>query len=129
MTERCKTCLSWRPLFIGEAWGVRSFMDAPAEAQAEIKGRMATIDPKYNEPMGTDAIMGVPGWDAGYGAGDDGSVPGGPEWPEWGECALTVLHNDASKKSLARAMDGSRYMAVLRCHGNFGCVQWKQFSE
>lgn len=117
----CRRCESWEPLFTGEAWGVRSFVDAPPEVQEAIKARL-------------EAQIEADGWADAYGAlgndypcstdGVDHSVPGGSDWPEWGECNRTDLHGN--EPSLARAIDGSHYRAVLRCHANFGCIQYQE---
>lgn len=117
--ENCRSCMHWKPLFSGEAWGVRSFVDAPAEArdrikqtlQAALSGGKDIYEAVENmHELPADAEMGL------------GSIPGGIDWPDWGECSLTDIA--CEKKSLARAIDGSEYMAVLRCHADFGCVQW-----
>lgn len=92
----CRTCAHWRPLFTGEAWGVRSLIDAPPEARVGV--RLDLSDNKYHAKM---------------------------DWMEAGDCALTDMENEAP--TLAQAIDGSVYYAVLRCHGNFGCVQWAPY--
>ena len=119
--QHCRSCRHWRPFFTGEAWGVRSFIDAPAEAKAEITARLEASWKErdaYPDDWETDPPDG-----ANLDAGWLDEVPGGPDWPEWGECARTELNHDAT--SLARAVDGSLYRAVLRTHGTFGCVQFE----
>lgn len=122
---KCRTCKHWTPLFSGEVWGVRSFVDAPPEAQAEIRAKLDA----YFKENGYTTVEGALGYEYLCSVEDDdqGIVPDGPDWPEWGECQLTELHNEASKKSLARAIDGSAYRAVLRCHQDFACMQWEEF--
>lgn len=120
----CSTCRHWLPLFTGEDWGVRSFVDAPAEAQAEITQRLEQQMKADGYADAFDALAEkVPESLLRY----DTEIPGGTDWPYWGECAPTQLDSEASKTSLARAMDGSMYHAVLRCRCNFGCVQWEAF--
>ena len=122
MPKLCQYCRHWKPLFTGEDWGVRSFADAPAEVRddilAELRSRKARAD--------ADDYSGEPWeyWEAheGYSTADIVGV----EWPMWGECVRTDLNNEeATVGSLARAVDGSRYYAILRCRANFGCVQWE----
>lgn len=127
--QRCQTCEHWRPLFSGEAWGVRSFVDAPEAERARVKAHLAERVARSRgrlDPL--DDTADLPEFDASprdvwYPASE---IPGGEDWPEWGECALTEI--GAAAPSLARAIDGSRYHAVLRCHADFGCVQWRPFS-
>ena len=72
----------------------------------------------YGYSPGEDVVDGI-----NHDAGWLDEVPGGSNWPEWGECVRTELNHDAT--SLARAVDGSLYRAVLRTHGTFGCVQFE----
>lgn len=124
---RCCGCIYWKPLFTGEAWGVRSFVDAPEEAKAEIKRK---LEAQMLEDEDADPYKAL-GYDQrGLSAGFQWwsrEVPGGVDWPEWGECLLTILHSEQAERSLARAVDGSLYRAVLRCHAEFGCVQYQEF--
>ena len=46
-----------------------------------------------------------------------------PLW-EWGHCERADFDNE-DDDSLARAVDGSQYYAILRTHHTFGCVQYK----
>lgn len=116
--HRCRTCRHWRPLFSGEAWGVRSFVDAPgaererilALVASDLDWRSAEMEPIRTRRRGNEHVAATP-----------------ENWPEWGECARAELESEASKGSLALAMDGSMYIAVLHCHADFGCVQWQEF--
>lgn len=98
----CQTCVHWKPLFTGEKWGVRSFADLSAEQQKTT----------------------LPNHDVSH-RGITTENPSSRDWPMWGDCALTILESEEAETSLARAMDGSAYFAVLRCRANFGCVQHK----
>lgn len=129
--QRCRTCEHWRPLFSGEAWGVRSFVDAPEGDRERILAWMrerfakaGCVAAYWDEDDAPPAPL--PESSDSCTSGFLSSVPGTPDWPLWGECVLTELGEDAP--SLARAIDGSDYMAVLRCHADFGCVQWREFT-
>jgi hypothetical protein len=125
MNKLCRSCKHWTPLFSGEAWGVRSFADAPDDVRAKIKTKLAAqIEALVFSNPSDFGLQHTPGMAAAdYSFSDD--VPGGFDWPEWGECQRTELESESAKTSLARAVDGSLYRAVLRCHADFGCVQWE----
>jgi hypothetical protein len=121
--KHCLRCKHWEPLFTGEQWGVRSFLDAPVEAQAEVKAKLAAQSVRDGWANVGEALDWMDGpTDASFTAD---KVPGGPDWPEWGECERTRLEGNSTPGSLAMAIDGSMYHAVLRCHGRFGCIQWE----
>lgn len=114
MNERCRNCQHWEPLFSGEHWGVRSFADAPESERELILRELAAADsfgfpkdhyPGMHHPSPGSSLRGV--------------------WPMWGKCKITDLDYDGN--TLARAQDGSGYTAVLQCHADFGCVQWKEY--
>lgn len=118
MTGQCRNCLHWKPYWTGKEWGVKSFIDAP---EAERQRILLALRDRAE----IFSLSGVPGSDAVPGRKNPETLKEtlGENWPEWGECELTELEREG--ETLARAMDGSRYMAVLCCHGNFGCVQFK----
>ena len=122
--SHCRSCEHWAPLFTGEAWGVRSFADAPDDVRAEVKAKLAanTAADGYPDDLAQFGLTESAGHWSGSWADN---VPGGTDWPEWGECLRTKLESESAKTSLARAIDGSMYHAVLRCHADFGCVQWE----
>ena len=107
----CQTCRHWKPDLTGEAWGVRSFADAPEAIQKEIeKARWEW-------------------W---------GEIK---DWYYWGSCVLTDMENYEKEtneetgamakipKTLALAFDGSDYHAGLRTRCNFGCVQYEAIAR
>ncbi len=128
-SEFCRNCVHWKPLFTGEAWGVRSFVDAPADEQARIRDRLSAVQDTDDAADFLQEECGLgydESWSASSASNDNGGVPGSPDWPEWGECLRTEYGKEHAKGSRALAMDGSQYMAVLRCHADFGCNQFVQ---
>lgn len=116
-TKRCRTCKHWMPLFTGETWGVRSFADAPETERSSI---LQCLE-EFRLREGYEGVWEAVG-DTGITDSADRSAAGLKDWPMWGECALTDL--DTESPTLARAIDGSQYKAILRCHADFGCIQW-----
>ena len=119
---RCKDCEHWKPLFAGETWGVRSFSDVPLDVREDIIRKLE----KQKENVGYSCPVDVIGYHPDVNDScleTETSVPGTTDWPYWGECQRTEFGKLTSNGSLAIAMDGSHYMAVLRTRCNFGCVQ------
>lgn len=109
-------------MWTGEAWGVRSFADAPEVERTRI---IKALKAQHSRDGWRDIYdVGLSDNDvSGYINGNN-ELTGLPDnWPEWGECVLTEFSDDVTE-SLARAIDGSEYRAVLRCHAKFGCVQF-----
>lgn len=124
MDKQCRSCKHWQPLFTGEAWDVRSFVDAPESERTRIE---KLLEIKYGDPAWRDAKEALMPIEHACLQYDHKDIPGdNTEWPYWGECALTVYDDPASETTLARAAYGSYYYAVLRCRCNFGCVQWEE---
>ena len=125
-TKNCISCIHWAPLFTGEEWGVRSFADAPSDIQThitELLVRQFNIDGFID--LESDVLINkvtISEEDVTRGAND---IPGNPDWPYWGECSRTNMNGENASTSLARAIDGAMYRAILRCRCNFGCVQWE----
>ena len=118
--ERCRSCTHWKPWFTGEEWGVRSLADAPIDVQRDILAKVKPyLDKDGCKRPDVDDLrqMGFP----------TNHRLVAPDWPLWGECLLTELHTDGSRRpSIALAQDGSDYCAILQCRADFGCVQWER---
>ncbi len=109
----CQFCKHWNPYVTGELYGVRSFLDLPQEEQQRLNiVAKEQLDNYANSKHIVKSLNSMRPFEA--------------KWLEWGECSLTELGKTA-QESLALAIDGSDYMAILRCHGNFGCNQWKLY--
>lgn len=119
---KCRQCQHWKPLFTGEAWGVRSFADAPADAQAEIVTRLAHQKDRDGYADVQQALNGHIAAD-GTSYSSTPKVLSPTDWLRMGECVLTEEYGELP--SLARAIDGSEYMAMLNTDADFGCVQWQ----
>lgn len=120
----CRNCRFWKPLFSGEYWNVRSFADAPKGKRERILSvikRVTKSEDKYYGQL-KDTLEG-------FGLRTDGESQWPQlDWPMWGDCTLAELDTEDTentKQTLAMAVDGSGYMASLRCRANFRCVQWK----
>ena len=107
--ERCRFCKHWKPDVSFQDEGYFSFADLPnCEA---VKAKMGQRWIAENGPIEDE-------WDQRE---FDRAITD----LEWGECLLTEL-GSAGPDTLARAIDVSDYMAVLKTHFSFGCVQFEQ---
>jgi hypothetical protein len=117
-TNFCRNCQHWTPHWTGEQWGVRSFIEGPEEDRSFILAELLRreTDNSYFDTFDLGESEHNPSY---YGAL-------GENWPEWGKCNLTELGNDLP--TLAKAIDGSEYYAVLCTHANFSCIQFSLFT-
>lgn len=128
--QKCRLCEHWRPLFRGDYWGVRSFVDAPLMEQRTVLARIAAA---RADPVTEYESMGTVLADHGVGISDvvrfDSAKASWLDWPMWGDCAMTELDTNVPERpeSLARAIDGSNFYAILRTHAHFGCSQWTRW--
>ena len=119
----CRNCVHWDPLFKGTTWGVKCVLDAPQVELEVLKTRMIQQEARdgYVDVDALDNHGGTFDYRGVSRASSDASSK--HPWWEWGHCMLTTHKEDEQSETLARAIDGSNYYAVLQTHHTFGCVQ------